>query len=287
MDEHLTLADRLRAFSGSPEADTLPFVDGDDLERAANAVAATEGVSDEALRALASRGGLAALLEAARPFSRVDKGDYDPVCDGPVHDDLQAGYLSIDATIGDIRRLRKLMRALLPQTGEGAATDHANVEPVSAEDAWMLAQAKKSEAEVATWPDYKVAPAYRPTTPAPMSDAERGALSKLEICNLALRRVGVPEISSLDENSSAARHCLELYAPTLDNLLRCGTWPYQPLLANALSWRLAADLASELRNDVTRRHEAMGEFSRALLANQEAGFAEKAINAALSKREDR
>lgn len=47
----------------------------------------------------------------------------------------------------------------------------------------------------------------------------------------------------------------------------------------------AADLASALRDDVTRRHEAMGEFSRALLANQEAGFAEKAIADALSKRE--
>lgn len=122
--------------------------------------------------------------------------------------------------------------------------------------------------------------------PAPMSEVERDTLSDLEICNLALSRIAAEPISSLDENSSAARHCAELYAPTLDNLLRCGTWPYQPLLANALSWRLAADLASALRDDVTRRHEAMAEFARALLANQEARIAEKAIADALSKRED-
>lgn len=122
--------------------------------------------------------------------------------------------------------------------------------------------------------------------PASVSEVERDTLSDLEICNLALSRIAAEPISSLDENSSAARHCAELYAPTLDNLLRCGTWPYRPLLANALSWRLAADLASALRDDVARRHEAMAEFSRALLANKEAEIAEKAIADALSKRED-
>lgn len=82
------------------------------------ALDATAGFSTAELRALASRGGLAALLEAARPFARLDKGDFDAVLDGPIRDDMAAGYLAVDATIGDIRRLRDLVRALLPQTGE-------------------------------------------------------------------------------------------------------------------------------------------------------------------------
>ena len=236
---------------------------------------------------------VAALLEALTEYWKAAEAD--GLTDDPTDDpDASIGSYGdgkpLAMTYGHIRRLR----ALLPQTGEG---EGKNKIVAGAEDALAFAQGDDTRASVANVryltleEQQTVSKALaRSSTlihkPAPMSEGERDTLSDLEICNLALSRIAAEPISSLDENSPAARHCLELYAPTLDNLLRCGTWPYRPLLANALSWRLAADLASALKNDVTRRHEAMAEFSRALLANQEARIAEKAIADALSKRED-
>ena len=285
MSEHLTLGDRLRALAASSHAECLPFVDREDIERAAGAVDATEGVSDEELNHLTSQGGLAIMLVALGQAERQFRWYGDLHAAKPDAEKAARNYEYAD-----------MLRALLPQTGEG---EPKNKIVAGAEDALAFAQGDDTRASVAnvrhlTLEEQQTVSAalarsskliHKPA-PAPMSEGERDTLSDLEICNLALSRIAAEPISSLDENSPAARHCLELYAPTLDNLLRCGTWPYRPLLANALSWRLAADLASALKNDVTRSHEAMAEFTRALLANKEAKIAERAIADALSKRED-
>ena len=83
---------------------------------------ACQGISDEALRALASRGGLAALIEAARAALSLLEADRKDLFEsyvnrrtGQVEDaDEKAEIASYDAAI-------EALRALLPQTGEGEA----------------------------------------------------------------------------------------------------------------------------------------------------------------------
>ncbi len=119
---------------------------------------ACQGVSDEALRALASRGGLAALLEAVQQA-------WEAWAEG-------AEYLDKEM---------HALRALLPQTGEGEGTDHANVEPVSAEEAERQAQrisfafgnVALSNPNVTRETVEEAARKNRATTPAPMSEGER------------------------------------------------------------------------------------------------------------------
>ena len=102
MTDHLTLGDRLRALAPSSHTECLPFVDREDLYRAAGAADATEGISDETLHALASRGGLAALLEAARlAWELVALPEHE-------QSDYADAYASVAADFN----------ALLPQTGE-------------------------------------------------------------------------------------------------------------------------------------------------------------------------
>lgn len=51
--------------------------------------------------------------------------------------------------------------------------------------------------------------------------------SRVEICNLALARIGVLQgIDSLDEDSQEARACALLYRPAVAELLRAGEWPW-------------------------------------------------------------
>lgn len=50
--------------------------------------------------------------------------------------------------------------------------------------------------------------------------------STVEICNLALARIGVQTINSLTEGSAQSTHCGLLYAPTRDALLRMVPWRF-------------------------------------------------------------
>lgn len=50
--------------------------------------------------------------------------------------------------------------------------------------------------------------------------------SKVEICNLALAKIGQPAIMSLDDNSPRARYCLQEYDSALEAALRSYPWPF-------------------------------------------------------------
>ena len=52
------------------------------------------------------------------------------------------------------------------------------------------------------------------------------ALSKVEICNLALARLGQNTIQSLSEASNAAYHCNTLYDPNRRSVLRRHPWGF-------------------------------------------------------------
>lgn len=111
MSEHLTLADRLRALDSQAEAESLPFlIPNEDLDRAADAADACENVSEADLLFLASRGGLAALLcEAQFLLDRIDSLDWSV--------DLEEFFRDWN---GHVEPPLCRLRALLPQTGEGA-----------------------------------------------------------------------------------------------------------------------------------------------------------------------
>jgi hypothetical protein len=50
--------------------------------------------------------------------------------------------------------------------------------------------------------------------------------SQVDICNLALTRIGGEEITAIDEGTRGARLCNRHYAPTLNALLREGEWNF-------------------------------------------------------------
>lgn len=50
--------------------------------------------------------------------------------------------------------------------------------------------------------------------------------SQVEICNLALSRIGAGTISAIDEDTREARTCLLHYEPTLRSLLRSHEWNF-------------------------------------------------------------
>jgi len=50
--------------------------------------------------------------------------------------------------------------------------------------------------------------------------------SPVEVCNIALKRLGADAIVAFDEGSSAASLCEQLYQPTVDALLREHTWNF-------------------------------------------------------------
>lgn len=51
-------------------------------------------------------------------------------------------------------------------------------------------------------------------------------MDKIEICNLALSRLGVENIERIDETSEAARACNQFYEPTRRTVLRRFPWPF-------------------------------------------------------------
>lgn len=51
-------------------------------------------------------------------------------------------------------------------------------------------------------------------------------LTDIQICNLALQKIGHPSILALTENSKAARECAKAYAPMRDKLLRSYEWNF-------------------------------------------------------------
>lgn len=111
MADHLTLGDRLRALAASSHAECLPFVDREDIERAAGAVDATEGVSDEELNHLTSQGGLAIMLVALGQAERQFRWYGDLHAEKPDPMKAARNYEYAD-----------MLRALLPQTGEAEPT---------------------------------------------------------------------------------------------------------------------------------------------------------------------
>lgn len=52
------------------------------------------------------------------------------------------------------------------------------------------------------------------------------AVSKIEICNIALTRLGFPAIASLDERSNEARYCSKLYDSAVTSVLRDHHWNF-------------------------------------------------------------
>lgn len=97
-------------------------MDADEAETRVNLrLSVTDGVSDETLRALASRGGLAALLEALTDYWKAAEADGltdDPTDDADASIGAYGDGKPLAMTYGHIRRLQ----ALLPQTGEGEPT---------------------------------------------------------------------------------------------------------------------------------------------------------------------
>ena len=128
-DQGLTAADRLRGLASQSEAEDLPFICGrDDIEDAADAVEACDGVAYEDLRYLAARGGLAALIEAVRGAERSIRGQADihALRDAP-------GLAKVTHLMAD------KLAALLPPVGESETpTDHANVSPLPDAEAEAL-----------------------------------------------------------------------------------------------------------------------------------------------------
>lgn len=52
-------------------------------------------------------------------------------------------------------------------------------------------------------------------------------LSQVQICNLALGRIGITQyIESVDENSAEAKACSQLFDPCLQDLLTSHDWPF-------------------------------------------------------------
>ena len=120
MSEHLTLGDRLRALAASSHAECLPFVDREDIERAAGAVDATEGVSDEELNHLTSQGGLAIMLVVLGQAERQFRWYGDLHAAKPDAEKAARNYEYAD-----------MLRALLPQTGGEAEPEKPTPASVS------------------------------------------------------------------------------------------------------------------------------------------------------------
>lgn len=107
-------------------------------ERIDACLGACSEVSNEDLRQLTARGGLAALLEAAQQALPLLLRDRTSLFEsavtpstGKVEDQEDREWIAeYDAVIG-------MLRAVLPQTGESEApaTDHANVSPLSDDEA--------------------------------------------------------------------------------------------------------------------------------------------------------
>lgn len=122
-DQGLTAADRLRGLAVQPEVENLPFICGrDDIEDAADAVEACEGVPEEDLRYLASQGGLVNLLETLRRYLAVAEAD--GISDDPTEEDdasigVRGDGKPLCMTYWHIRQLN----ALLPPVRESETQD--------------------------------------------------------------------------------------------------------------------------------------------------------------------
>ncbi|MDB4261324.1 hypothetical protein N9878_00515 [bacterium] len=87
--------------------------------------------------------------------------------------------------------------------------------------------------------------------------------SDVDICNLALQRLGAKSIASLSEDSTAGRACNRVYAHARDSELRAHPWSFartrvqvaaestDPAFGFAKQYRLPADCLRILPNDNT------------------------------------
>jgi hypothetical protein len=104
--------------------------------------------------------------------------------------------------------------------------------------------------------------------------------SVVQICNLALSKIGSPPITDLGEGSREASACSMIYAPLRDEVIQIRAWPSctkraslallseAPAFEFTAQWQLPADFLDLVRlgdsDDVTLPHRIEG---RALLTN--------------------
>lgn len=106
--------------------------------------------------------------------------------------------------------------------------------------------------------------------------------SQVQICNLALAKIGSPPITSLDEDSKAARACSLIYPFARDEVLQIRPWSScvsrvgltkldaAPIFEFTSSWQLPADFIDLVRlgddDNAQIKHRIEG---RVLLTNTE------------------
>lgn len=83
------------------------------------------------------------------------------------------------------------------------------------------------------------------------------AASDVEICNLALHRIGAATISTLADNTAEARACTRFYERTLRSLLSMYDWPFAqrvrplPLVGVGLQFKFNEDYTNDGLHDAT------------------------------------
>lgn len=86
--------------------------------------------------------------------------------------------------------------------------------------------------------------------------------SQVDICNLALTRLGGEEITAIDEGSRGARLCSRHYYPTLNALLREHEWNFA--IKRAV---LAADVTPPV-TEYTQRYAVPSDFLKMVRLNE-------------------